>query len=341
VRSKSGIRLRNESISVHFARAVLRHTVRCGVDPLPLLRRNRISPRLLREPHARISVERFADLQVATMRAMGDEALGYCPRPMPLGTWDMMCHAVIGSATLGQALSRFCRFYALFGFGFRPQFEMAGDSAVVSLRRTADVGGDSYLWELMLFNTHRFGSWLVQEHLPIQRVTLDFAPVADTEDYRRMFLANPVIFEQAHCALVFAAGLMDRPVAQSEETLRRFLRHPVLFMLTQDYARSSWTSQVRELIRRRGLGHMPELATVAAALDLHPQTLRRRLASEGTTFKDSKNQLRRDVALHCLGRRAMSIEEIAHRAGFSESSAFIRAFKGWTGVTPYSYRKGL
>ena len=32
---------------------------------------------------------------------------------------------------------------------------------------------------------------------------------------------------------------------------------------------------------------------------------------------------------------------IAHRAGFSESSAFIRAFKGWTGVTPYTYRKGL
>ena len=58
-------------------------------------------------------------------------------------------------------------------------------------------------------------------------------------------------------------------------------------------------------------------------------------------FKELKNQARRDTALHFLGKQGLSIEEIAHRAGFSESSAFIRAFKGWTGVTPYSYRKGL
>ena len=92
---------------------------------------------------------------------------------------------------------------------------------------------------------------------------------------------------------------------------------------------------------RHNLVHMPELADVAADLDVHPQTLRRRLTAEGTTFKDIKNQLRRDTALYFLGKKSLSIEEIAHRAGFSESSAFIRAFKGWTGVTPYSYRKGL
>jgi AraC-like DNA-binding protein len=51
--------------------------------------------------------------------------------------------------------------------------------------------------------------------------------------------------------------------------------------------------------------------------------------------------MRRDYALHLLGKRGLSIEEIAYRTGFSESSAFIRAFKTWTGVTPYTYRKGL
>jgi AraC-like DNA-binding protein len=86
---------------------------------------------------------------------------------------------------------------------------------------------------------------------------------------------------------------------------------------------------------------MPELNDVAALLDLHPQTLRRRLSAEGTSFMDIKNRLRRDTALHFLGKQGLSIEEIAHRSGFSESSAFIRAFKGWTGVTPYCYRKGL
>ncbi len=94
-------------------------------------------------------------------------------------------------------------------------------------------------------------------------------------------------------------------------------------------------------IARRQLRDMPELNDVASALEVHPQTLRRRLAAEGTTFKDIKNQVRRDTALHFLGKQGISIEEISYRAGFSESSAFIRAFKGWTGVTPYTYRKGL
>jgi hypothetical protein len=82
--------LRSPSISVRFARAVLKQTVQRGLDPIALLRKNRISPRLLLEDEARISVERFADLQVSTMLAMQDEALGYASRRMPVGSWSMM-----------------------------------------------------------------------------------------------------------------------------------------------------------------------------------------------------------------------------------------------------------
>ena len=140
--------------------------------------------------------------------------------------------------------------------------------------------------------------------------------------------------------LLFSPALLDKRVTQNEQSLRHFLRHPVLILLTQRYSSNSWTARVRDLVRHK-LTDMPELNDVAALLEVHPQTLRRRLSSEGTTFKEIKSQVRRDTALHFLGKQGLSIEEIAHRAGFSESSAFIRAFKGWTGVTPYTYRKGL
>jgi hypothetical protein len=81
--------MRQLSISVHFVRAVLKHAVAKGLDPMQLLRDNRISPRLLDEEDARISVERFADLQVSTMLAMGDEGLGYGVDPLPVGSWSM------------------------------------------------------------------------------------------------------------------------------------------------------------------------------------------------------------------------------------------------------------
>lgn len=333
--------MRDLSIPVHFLRATLKHAVNRGVDVPRLLRDNRIPPRLLQEHNARISIERYADLQVSTMLAMGDESLGYSSRRMPIGCWAMMCHAVIGSERLGQALNRYCRFFQLFEFDFHPVLEEQDD--VARVRLTALEEGrepDPFLNEVMLFNTHRFASWLVHEHLPLQAVHLRSGQIAEAMDYRRMFLANPVDFEHEHTEVVMARALLDKPVTQNETSLRHFLRHPVLILLTQDYATNSWTTQVRHILRRTLLD-MAELNDVAAALDIHPQTLRRRLSAEGTTFKELKNQVRRDTALHFLGKQGLSIEDIAHRCGFSESSAFIRAFKGWTGLTPYSYRKGL
>lgn len=69
-----------------------------------------------------------------------------------------------------------------------------------------------------------------------------------------------------------------------------------------------------------------------------PQTLRRHLREEGSSFQELKDHLRRDLAIYYLGRNEMTIEIIAEQLGFSEPSAFHRAFKKWTGLTPGAYR---
>ncbi len=326
------------SVSVHFVRAVLKHAIGAGIDPVALLRRYRIPPRLLREDQARISVQQFADLQTGTMVAMGDEALGYTGRPLPLGSWDMMCHAVITCQTLGQALHRYCRFFQLLDGGFPIMLSTDDGDVRVIMDQSAVARGD-YFAELGFLITHRFACWLVQEEIPLLEVDFTHPRSARAADYRLMFVGNPVRFEKSLIAMHIAGSLMDKPVTQTPESLRRYLRHPMLLMLTTSF-NFSWTSRVREQLRR-DLLHLAELKDVAQHLDLHPQTLRRRLATEGSTFKQIKSDIRRDTALHYLGKRSLSVEEVAHRSGFSEASAFIRAFKGWTGLTPYAYRKGL
>jgi AraC-like DNA-binding protein len=326
------------SVSMHFVQAVLRHARDYGVDPQTLLRKHRIPPRLLKEPQARISVQQFADFQTGAMQAMGDEALGYSTRPMPLGTWDMMCHAVITSSTLGQALHRYCRFFELMDRGLPARLSVRNDEACVYLEAGVGARG-AYFAELCLLNTHRFACWLIQEEIPLKGVSFANPRSARAGDYRLMFVGNPVSFEEPRSELRMAASLLEKPVVQTPESLRRYLRHPMRVMLTTSYA-FSWTARVREQLRRN-LEDLPELTHVAANLHLHPQTLRRRLAAEGSTFKQIKSDIRRDTALHFLSKRTLSVEEVAHRSGFSEASAFIRAFKGWTGLTPYSYRKGL
>ena len=197
--------MRDLSISIYFARAVLKHAVAHGLDAVSLLRQNRISPRLLQEDSARISIERFADLQVSTMLAMDDETLGYGARRMPVGCWSMMCHAVINCETLGQALSRHCRFYQMFESNTQAHFEASEKSARVRLvTSTQDDHRDMYIQEMTLFFIHRFASWLVQEHLPLQAVELSYAPLASAADYRHMFLANPLSFGHAESSISFA-----------------------------------------------------------------------------------------------------------------------------------------
>lgn len=68
------------------------------------------------------------------------------------------------------------------------------------------------------------------------------------------------------------------------------------------------------------------------------QTLRRHLREEGSSFQELKDNLRRDLAIYHLSRNEISIQLIAEQLGFSEPSAFHRAFKKWTGLTPGAYR---
>jgi AraC-like DNA-binding protein len=90
--------------------------------------------------------------------------------------------------------------------------------------------------------------------------------------------------------------------------------------------------------RAGGAAGLPGPEQVAARLSISPQTLRRKLAAERTSFQRVRDQLRRDVAVSALARGDASIEQLSERLGFSEPSAFHRAFRRWTGATPRAYQ---
>jgi len=80
---------------------------------------------------------------------------------------------------------------------------------------------------------------------------------------------------------------------------------------------------------------------VARALYMSSRKLQRQLQSDGTTFNALLNEIRQDLAQKYLREQDTSMTEIAFLLGFSESSAFSRAFKRWMGVTPTQYRKAV
>jgi AraC-like DNA-binding protein len=110
--------------------------------------------------------------------------------------------------------------------------------------------------------------------------------------------------------------------------MRRYIETPTL------------ASTVRRMLRRRddiaGAG-VDEIATL---LGISAQTLRRRLREEGNGFQEIKDSVRKESAIDQLLNTGRTANEIAESIGFSEPSAFHRAFKKWTGTTPGAYREG-
>jgi AraC-like DNA-binding protein len=83
----------------------------------------------------------------------------------------------------------------------------------------------------------------------------------------------------------------------------------------------------------------PKMSDIAGGLGLSARSLHRRLSEHGMSFQTLTEETRRDLAEGLLRDERHSLAEIAFLTGFSEQSAFTRAFKRWVGVTPASYRK--
>jgi AraC-like DNA-binding protein len=82
----------------------------------------------------------------------------------------------------------------------------------------------------------------------------------------------------------------------------------------------------------------PDLEQLAQELSVSGTTLQRRLQQEGLSYQRVKDDLRRDIAIDLLSSASLTVAEVAERTGFQETSAFHRAFKKWTGVSPGAYR---
>jgi AraC-like DNA-binding protein len=122
---------------------------------------------------------------------------------------------------------------------------------------------------------------------------------------------------------------------------RVVLRHAEALLAERPAAAETTAGSVRRILTRL-LGDDEagcSLAAVSTSLHMSERSLQRRLADEGVTFDALLDELRRELALRYLADEKVAIAEIAYLLGYSEPSAFHRAFKRWTGTTPAEARQ--
>ncbi|HKP42395.1 MAG TPA: AraC family transcriptional regulator ligand-binding domain-containing protein [Mycobacterium sp.] len=143
-------------------------------------------------------------------------------------------------------------------------------------------------------------------------------------------------FGRAHNRLYFPRAMFDEPLPKADShTLQTCIAQCDVLMQRNEQRRGI-TAVVRSKLFRES-GRFPALPDVAAELDVHPRTLRRQLADEGTSFRALLNEARSTLAVDLLCNVGLTVEEVSKRLGYTDTSTFCHAFKRWHGVPPSAY----
>jgi AraC-like DNA-binding protein len=148
-----------------------------------------------------------------------------------------------------------------------------------------------------------------------------------------------VSFGQSQNALVMPAASLDLPMIKSDPALKTMLERVAGDMLQRLPSADTLTSHIRRLLAAELRGGDPRIEHLARKLHTTPRTLRRRLEEIGTTHREILEELRKELALKYLGEQSIGPTEVAFLLGYSNASAFHKAFKRWTGVSASEYRR--
>ena len=331
------------TISICFVKAALEGVRARGLDGEVLLLEAGIHPNLLNAPQARVSAAHYGALWRLIAETLGDELFGLDSRRVKVGSFAMLCRAVIHCATLERALNRGLRFYDLLLDDVIIVLLRDGTAAKLTLHERSARRSSAqriFAHEGLLIVLHGLACWLVGRRIPITLAEFGYPEPAHSVEYRTRFSAR-LAFGRPSTSITFDACYLDLPVVQDEQSVKEFLRAIPENILVKYKNTNGLTAKIRARLRQALPDELPDLETLACELHTTPATLRRRLQDEGETYQSIKDQLRRDLAITYLSRSERSVMDIALELGFAEPSAFHRAFKKWTGASPGKHRRSL
>jgi AraC-like DNA-binding protein len=330
-------------VSVGLTQAIL-ETLRTlkVADPESLLQAAGIDPGQLAKPENRIPLGQQQMLwQLATQHS-DTTAFGLqfarCIQPTSfgvLGYMAMNCH------TIDECFDAVVKYQFLAGQG--GEFTLERDSGRVCLCYTPvnpEHPATAQRVVAMLAANVSFGRWLVGEDFRVARVEFcQQAPAgpAEREEYAEFF-ACPVEFGATHNRLVYNATVLQLTVPNASEELLQLLQERANRLLEGVSQGSGIAARITSLLATQLTNRVPDKARIAAQIGMSERTLQRRLREEGTSFQEILDNTRHYLARELLRNTSLALNEVAMQLGFSEPSAFFRAFKKWEGCTPGQYR---
>ena len=309
-----------------------------NLDPDHLLRDTEVAGDLLDGSKNSIDLQTVDRLLRLVSERVGDPGLGlFLGERAPLQSLGMLGEVLTHSPTLRAAISELPNYLPLVFPNSRFRLLEEGDRAYLIYEAPfCEASSARFCTELTLAFSMRVARQLVPGTQPLE-IRVRHTTPRYAERYNAAF-GCPVRFESARNEIVFARAVLDIPQPFVDEALWRVLKRRADELLVQERARELLHERVKQVLRHEvDLGSVNP-CNIARRLGVSPRSLRRRLGDEGHSLSALADEVRRELALSELSNPDIPIKRIADRVGFSEVSAFHRAFKRWTGVTPARYR---
>lgn len=308
-----------------------------GLRRATLLARSGLDERALADPDARVLLRDLYALLEACA-ALGDELVHLrMTRRMEVASLDALAFLVMTSPTFGEGLRAMLRYQRVFSEGDRYELLDETDGARV-LYVPCDATRPAHRLMAEMFALDLIGNGARLVGAPLEGVRVLFAHGAPRDrDAHAALLGMEASFDAPAHAIVIPSRVLALPIASGgPEAMAAFFARHLEERLRALPPETVGARTITALLR----GGDADLATLASRLSMSPRTLQRRLADEGVSLRALAEDARRARASSLLEGGA-SIAETAYTLGYSEPSAFHRAFRRWTGQTPEQFRASL
>ncbi len=299
-----------------------------------------LTPEILADTDARVSPAQMCVAWSAAVRLTGapDLALRIADQ-IPAGAFGIVEYACRSEPTVRAALVQWCRYLRILDDAVRVALVDVGGNVALRVVTESEAPAPAS-HELCFALLLRQSRSLVESPLRVLGVAFTHDAPKTTKDRHRVYFDAPVRFGAEHTEIVFEPSEVDKPLLTADPNLLAILRPNAEEALAREAVSLPLTDQVRRALRSALRSDDAQLEAVAKRLGMTGRSLQRRLKDEGTVFQTLRDELRKDLADRYLGQ-GMSFAEISFLLGFSEPSAFFRAFKRWTGLTPFERRLEL
>jgi len=314
------------SITVHYVQGILQAAARLGLElPAGLHELGRDS---------RIPLESQDALWEGLCAASTDPLLGLrLGSALQVGHLDMVGALLMSCETFGEALEALLEYYPIIAEGSEFALRREDGQAVLTYRPSYQVRRAERV-EAVLASLVHLSAWITGGH--VRPVALQMRHAArGPEDRYRELLGQLPAFAADDDALTFAEVDLAVPLIQANAPMREHLR-PLADAQLQRLGTQSLAAQVQAVLREHPRWGKER---IAERLGLSGRHLNRRLAEEGGNFKLLREQVLHAMAEQLL-RSPARLAEVAERLGFSDESAFAKAFRRWSGMTPGQFRQG-